>query len=83
MALVLGVKIGDIVDIADYWIKILSVQGRRKATIATSSGDTIILHSNYEAERSAGVWICLGPTPSQLQLQIEAPRSIPITLRRD
>jgi hypothetical protein len=37
MALVLGLAVGDVVDIADYWIAVLSVDSRMTATVHSPS----------------------------------------------
>ena len=37
MALTIGVKIGDVVDIAEYWIAVLSVDSRSSATLIADS----------------------------------------------
>jgi len=39
MALVLGLTVGDVVDIADYWIAVLSVDSRKSATLIAKGGD--------------------------------------------
>jgi hypothetical protein len=82
MALILGVKIGDVVDIAENWIAVLSVDSRQSATVITSGGEKVAVHSNYETELVPGVWLQLGPRTSKLQLLFEAPKRMPITLRR-
>ncbi len=41
MALILGVKIADVVDIAEKWIAVLSVDSRRSATLITDDGDKL------------------------------------------
>ena len=39
MALVLGLAVGDVVDIADHWIAVISVDSRKTATLITNNGD--------------------------------------------
>jgi hypothetical protein len=82
MALVLGVKPFEVVDIGATWLAVLSVDSRRTATVITSSGEKVILHADYETEMAPGVWVQLGPSTRKLQLLIEAPKDVPITLRR-
>lgn len=83
MAKIIGVKIGGVVDIAKNWIKVLSINSRHSATVITNEGEKVILHSDYETEIAPGVWVQLGPVTSKLQLLFEAPRRIPIALRRN
>jgi hypothetical protein len=82
-ALVLGVKIGDVVDIGKKWIAVLSVNNRHTATVITNDGEKATIHSNYETEVAPGVWVQLGPTTSKLQLLFEAPKNLEINLRRN
>ena len=82
MALVLGVKIGDVVDVAENWIAVLSVDGRHEATVITNEGEKVTLHSENETEMAPGVWVHLGPTTSKLKLLFDAPKAIAISLRR-
>jgi hypothetical protein len=73
MALTLGVKIGDVVDVAEHWVAVLSIDTRDSATLISNEG------------RKIEVWIGLGPdaTRSRLRLLFEAPRNIPITRRHE
>ena len=48
MALVLGLAVGDVVDIADHSIAIHSVDGRKTATLITKDGEKILVSSRYE-----------------------------------
>ena len=43
MALTLGVKIGDVVDIAEHWVAVLSVDSRRSATLISDDGRKIAI----------------------------------------
>jgi hypothetical protein len=83
MALVLSLAVGDVVDIADYWIAVLSVDSRKTATLVTKNGEKIHVSSKYETEISPTVWVQLGLLASKrhLKLLFEAPRSISITRR--
>jgi hypothetical protein len=86
MALVLGLAVGDVVDIADHWIAILSVDSRMTATLVTKAGEKIPVSSKYETEIAPTVWVQLGPWTGKrhhLKLLFTAPRSISITRRHD
>jgi hypothetical protein len=83
MALVLGLAVGDVVDIADYWIAVISVASRMTATLVTKAGEKIPVSSMYETEVAPTVWVQLGPWTGKrhLKLLFTAPRSISITRR--
>jgi hypothetical protein len=85
MALVLSLAVGDVVDIADYWITVLSVDSRKTATLFKKNGEKIHVSSKYETEISPTVWVQLGPLASKhkLKLLFAAPRSVSISRRRD
>jgi hypothetical protein len=85
MALTLGVKIGDVVDVAAHWISVLSVDGRRSATLIRDDGRKIAVFMNRMTEMAPNVWVGLGPeaTTSRLRLVFHAPRHIAITRRHD
>jgi hypothetical protein len=83
MALVVGVKVGDVVDVAHHWIAVLFVDGPYTATVITDDGKKFNISSDRETEMVPGVWVQLGPRTSKLQLLFEAPRKISITLRRE
>jgi len=61
MALVLGLAVGDVVDIADYWIAVLSVDSRRTGTLIAKDGEKIAVSSKHETELVPAVWVQLGP----------------------
>jgi len=84
MALVLNLAVGDVVDIADYWIAVLSVDSRRTATLIAKDGEKIPISSKYETEIVPSVWVQLGPWKSKTQLKLlfEAPTSVSITRRQ-
>ena len=46
MALVLGVKVGEVIDIADHWLTILSIDGRDTATLIANTGSKTAICSN-------------------------------------
>lgn len=84
MALVLGLAVGDVVDIADYWIAGLSVDNTTMATLIANTGQKIEVSSKYETELIPSVWVQLGPwiSKSHVKLLFDAPKSIPITRRQ-
>ncbi len=83
MGLTIGVKIGDVVDIAEYWIAVLSVDSRSSATLIASDGEKATISTAYETEMAPGVWVRLCPDPARARLRLKfvAPRHIPITRR--
>ena len=83
MALVLGLTVGDVVDIADYWIALLSVDSRKSATLITNDGEKVSVSSERETEIVPAVWVQLGPRTAgrSLRLQFEAPRAVSISRR--
>jgi len=85
MALVLGLAVGDVVDIADNWIAVISVDSRMTATLVTKAGEKIPVSSKYETEIAPTVWVQLGPWTGKrhLKLLFTAPRSVSITRRHD
>jgi hypothetical protein len=85
MALTLGVKIGDVVDIAEDWVAVLSIDTRDSATLVDNKGRKIEVSARGMTKMASEVWIGLGPdaTRSRLRLLFEAPRNIPITRRHE
>ena len=85
MALVLTLAVGDVVDIADYWIEVISVDSRMTATLVTKTGEKIPVSSKYETEIAPTVWVQLGPWTGGRHLKVlfTAPRSVSITRRHD
>ena len=85
MALALGVKIGDVVDIATHWIAVLSVDSRRTATLIRDDGRKVTISQTRMTELASEVWVGLGPelTTGRLRLVIDAPRRIAITRRHN
>jgi hypothetical protein len=85
MALTLGVKIGEVVDIAEHWVAVLSIETRDSATLISNGGRKIEVSSREMTEMVPKVWIGLGPdaTRSRLRLVFDAPRHISITRRHD
>ncbi len=85
MALALGVKIGDVVDIAAYWIAVLSVDSRTRATLIRNDGTKIPITSKDLTEVAPDIWVGLGPDPAtrKLRLLLDAPRELAIRRRSD
>ena len=85
MALTLGVKIGDVLDVAEHWIAVLSVDSHRTATLICDDGRKFVVSSDQMTEMAPHVWVGLGPeaTTSRLRLVFDAPRHIGITRRHD
>jgi hypothetical protein len=83
MALILGVRIGDVVDIATSWVAVLSVDSRRSATLIANDGRKISVSTNDMVQLSPDVWVGLGPdlASSRLRLVFKAPRQITIARR--
>jgi hypothetical protein len=83
MALTLGVKIGDVVDVANHWIALLSTDSRRSATLINDEGRKFEISAREMAEVMPDVWIGLGRdrANSKLRLIFDAPREISITRR--
>jgi hypothetical protein len=82
-SLVLGLGVGDVVDIADYWIAVLSVDSRKTATLITKDGEKVPVSSDHETEIAPTVWVQLGPCTARrrVKLLFAAPRSVSITRR--
>ena len=85
MALVLGLAVGDVVDIADHWIAVISVDSRETATLITNNGEKVPISSDHETEITPAVWVQLGPRTEgrRVKLLFAAPRSVSITRRHD
>jgi hypothetical protein len=84
MALVLGLEIGDVVDIATHWMAVLSIDGRDSATVIRDDGRKIAVYANEMTEIMPEVSVGLGPdtATSRLRLLVDAPRHISISRRR-
>ena len=85
MALVLGLEIGDVVDIASDWVALMSFDGRDRATLINNTGRKISISADIMTEMAPQVWVGLGRNvaKSKLRLLIDAPRRIPISRRPD
>jgi hypothetical protein len=85
MALVLNLTVGDVVDIADYWVAVLSIDSGNSATLITRAGQKIPIDSKYQTEFLPNVWVQLGTRVGvrNVKLLIDAPKSVFIKRRRD
>jgi hypothetical protein len=83
MALVLSLAVGDVVDIADYWIAVISVDSRKTATLITKDGQKVPVSSDHETEIAPTVWVQLGPRAGKrhVKLLFAAPSAVSITRR--
>lgn len=83
MALVLGVRLGDCIDIGPNWIRAWSVYNRSTLIVLTSDGRMEKISSRRIRQIFDGVEIGLGPHPTsqRLKLIICADPSTPITRR--
>lgn len=82
MALVLTVAIGDLVDIADNWIALASIDSETSVTLISCEGKKVSISSNRETEVFSDVWLQLGSGRGRLKrkLLVEAPKAL--TVRR-
>jgi hypothetical protein len=80
MALVLGLRIGDTVNVGKRWIRLTAVEGLHDVRIQTSDNATIRLSDKYETEVFPRIWMGLGPLPTNegVKLTIEAPANVKI-----
>ncbi len=85
MALVLGLEIGDVVDIATHWVALMSVDNHDRATLISNTGRKISISADKMTEMAPQVWVGIGHhvAKSKLRLLIDAPRRIPISRRPD
>jgi hypothetical protein len=85
MALVLGLGIGDVVDIAAQWVALLSVDGLHRATLISNNGCKIAISADEMTRIAPEVWVGLGPdvATSRLRLLVDAPRHIAIARRHN
>ena len=83
MALVLGLEVGDVVDIAEKWLAVLTVDSRRSATLITEGGKTLEINAHRMTEMAPGIWLGVGlkRAPSRLRLLVDAPRHMSIKRR--
>ena len=83
MALVLGLGIGDVVDIAANWISVLSVNSGSCATLISNGGRKISIYADHMTEIAPEVWVGRGPVvaSSRLRVLIDAPRQLAIRRR--
>ena len=50
MALTLGVKVGDVVDVAEHWVAVLSIDTRDSATLTSDEGRKIEVSARETTE---------------------------------
>jgi hypothetical protein len=55
------VKIGDVVDVAEHWVAVLSIDTRDSATLISNEGRKIEVSARGMTEMVPEVWIGLGP----------------------
>ncbi len=86
MALVVTVAAGDVVDIGNKWIALLSVQSGVSATLISDAGNKISVSAEIETEVMPSVWLRLGSRAayrSCCQLVIDAPKAVRISRRQN
>ncbi len=86
MALVVTVAAGDVVDIGNRWIALLSVQNGVSATLLSDAGNKIPVSAEIETEVIPSVWLRLGSRAayrSCCQLVIDAPKAARISRRQN
>lgn len=83
MALVLGVSIGDVVDIAANWVAVLSADNCDSAVLINNDGHKIAICSDHMTEMAPDVWVGLGlkAATAKLRLLVNAPRHMSISRR--
>jgi hypothetical protein len=83
MALVLGLEVGDVVDIAEKWLAVLTVDSCRRATLITEGGKKLAINAHRMTEMVPGVWVGVGlkRATSRLRLLVEAPKHMSIKRR--
>jgi hypothetical protein len=84
MALVLGLRVGDTVQVGGQWIGLAAVEGPHAIRIWTSDGDSVRLGDKGEIEVFPEIWIGLGPLPTgqRIRLTFDAPTTVKIGRRR-
>jgi hypothetical protein len=84
MALVIGARVGDVIDIGSTWITVCSIDDDRTAIIRTADDRLVELSSEWFRTIFANVDIGLGPAPAtkSLKLVVRAPRSIHVGRRK-
>lgn len=83
MALVIGVGLGDVIDIGSDWVCVAAVQNKTTMVIVTNDGARLLISPYCELEILPKVWIQLARnrTCLPMRLVIEAPKSVQITRR--
>jgi hypothetical protein len=60
VALTLGLKIGHVVDVAERWVAVLSIDSRNSATLSSNNGQRITVSSDQMTQMAPDVRIGLG-----------------------
>lgn len=83
MALVIGVDLGDVIDIGDGWVCVAAIQNKETVVIVANDGARLLISPHCELEVLPKVWIQLAEngTRKPMRFVIEAPKTIPITRR--
>lgn len=83
MALVIGVGLGDVIDIGDGWVCVAAVQNKKTMVVVMNDGARLLISPHRELEVLPKVWVQLPRNGTRLpmRLVIDAPKSIQITRR--
>jgi hypothetical protein len=84
MSLVLGVQVGDVIDVGRNWIELIGKTGPHAVEIQTGDGRQIVITAARKRLIFPNVRLRLGPDPTddRIRLVFAAPRSIHIGRRR-
>ena len=84
MALVLGLRVGDTVNVGGRWIRLMAVEGRHVVRIRSSDKVTIRLNDKYETEVFPRIWMGLEPLPTSdgIKITFDAPATVKISRGR-
>ncbi len=84
MALVLGASVGDIIDIGQHHIQVMSIGPDRRVTLWCGDGRQFVISEAGPTTIFANVAVKLGPAPkrSSCRLVFDAPKTVPIFRRR-
>jgi hypothetical protein len=83
MSLVLGVQIGDVIEVGGNWIELIGKTGSHAVQIRTSDGRRVVITAGRPRLVFPDVRLHLGPDPTddRIRLVFDAPRSIHIGRR--
>ena len=81
MALALGLRIGDTVNVGKRWVRLAVIEGLHSVRIRTSDKVTIRLTDKSETEVFPRIWMGLGPLPTSdgVRLTFDAPPTVKIS----